>query len=135
MTASPKLIANPSRTALDRLHRFLEERRQKGMPAANFEEYEKELHAIVCEVECDALGEELERHDIDVPVIVIEGEMYRRVLRCAETYFSQAGEVRAVRSLYAQRAEAGERALCPLELQAGIVEGRWTPRAAKQAGA
>ena len=37
------------------------------------------------------------------------------------------------RSLYATRTGAGEHAACPLELRAGIVEGKWTPRAAKQA--
>ena len=37
-----------------------------------------------------------------------------------------------MRSLYSTR-EDGTRTVCPLELRAGIVEGRWTPLAAKQA--
>jgi hypothetical protein len=53
--------------------------------------------------------------------------------RCEETYFSPAGPVRVERSLYATRTGPGEKASCPLELRAGIVEGKWTPRAAKQA--
>ena len=37
-----------------------------------------------------------------------------------------------MRSLYSTRKDS-ERAICPMELQAGLVEGRWTPHAAKQA--
>lgn len=37
-----------------------------------------------------------------------------------------------MRSLYSTR-ESGARTVCPLELRAGILEGRWTPLAAKQA--
>jgi hypothetical protein len=87
----------------------------------------------VSETECEAVSEELGRHDIDVPLVVIDGEPHRRVVRCEETYFSPAGPVRVERSLYATRTGPGEKASCPLELRAGIVEGKWTPRAAKQA--
>ncbi|MGH7383436.1 MAG: hypothetical protein ACREKR_14625, partial [Candidatus Methylomirabilales bacterium] len=44
---------------------------------------------------------------------------------------SAAGPVRVLRTLY-RRGQAEERTLCPLELRAGIVEGRWTPLAARQ---
>jgi hypothetical protein len=64
--------------------------------------------------------------------VTIEGEVYRQVVRCEETYTSAAGPVRVMRSLY-RRLGKGERTLCPLELRAGIVEGRWTPLAARQA--
>jgi hypothetical protein len=40
--------------------------------------------------------------------------------------------VRVMRSLYRCGGE-GERKVCPLELRAGMVEGRWTPLAARQA--
>jgi len=119
--------------AMDKLRRFLEERRKAGKPGSNFEQFEEELHRLVSEVECEAVGEELERQDINAPLIEIEGEPHRRVLRCEETYFSPAGPVRVERSLYATRTSPGERASCPLELRAGMVEGKWTPRAAKQA--
>jgi hypothetical protein len=69
---------------------------------------------------------------VDLPAVTIEGELYRRVVRCEETYTSAAGPVRVMRSLYRRLGE-GERTLCPLELRAGIVEGRWTPLAARQA--
>jgi hypothetical protein len=131
MTAlQPKPESEP---AMDKLRRFLEERRKAGKPASSFEQFEEDLHRLVSEVECEAVGEELERHDIDAPHVEIEGVAHRRVVRCEESYFSPAGPVRVERSLYATRMAPGENASCPLELRAGIVEGKWTPRAAKQA--
>jgi hypothetical protein len=94
--------------------------------------FERELHDYIVAVERDVLAEELARLDVDLPAVTIEGELYRRVVRCEETYTSAAGPVRVMRSLYRRLGE-GERTLCPLELRAGIVEGRWTPLAARQA--
>ena len=132
MKPSPNFTPS-AEAAMDKLHRFLEERRKAGKPASSFEQFEEDLHRLVSEVECEAVGEELERHDVDMPSVLIEGVPHRRVVRCEETYFSPAGPVRVERSLYGRRAEVGEKASCPLELRAGIVEGKWTPRAAKQA--
>ena len=84
--------------------------------------FERELHEYVLEVERDVLAEELARLDVDLPAVTIEGEVYRQVVRCEETYTSAAGAVRVMRSLYRRLGE-GERTLCPLELRAGIVEG------------
>ena len=78
------------------------------------------------------MGEELAKFDIDAPVVEIDGVPHRQVLRSTETYMTSAGPVRIERSLYSTRQE-GERAVCPLELRAGVVEGFWTPRAAQQA--
>ena len=81
--------------------------------------------------EREALGRELARFDLDVPRIEIDGERYDQVLRCETTYNSAVGPVRVERSLY--RHPSGGRSVCPLELNAGIIEGYWTPLAAKQA--
>jgi hypothetical protein len=78
------------------------------------------------------VAEELARLDVDLPAVTIEGEVYRQVVRCEETYTSAAGPVRVMRSLY-RRGGEGKRTLCPLELRAGMVEGRFTPLAARQA--
>ena len=125
-------IVTESADALSRLERFLEERRTAKDTITDFEVFEKELHSIVCEVEQDALALELSKLNIDAPIVEINGVPHRQVLRCEETYFSAAGPVRVKRSLYSTR-EAGERTICPMELRAGIVEGRWTPLSAKQA--
>jgi hypothetical protein len=117
--------------ALDRLRAFVDAHRAAAPAIGDLEEFERGLHAQVLEVEREVLGSELERLDLDVPTVIIEGVEYRRVVRCEQTYTSAAGPVRVERTLY--RTRAGEEALCPMELRAGIVEGQWTPLGARQA--
>jgi hypothetical protein len=119
-------------SALERLERFIATQRTKRQPSADFEQFERELHRYVVAAECEVLSEELARWDVDMPRLAIDGESYRQVLRSETVYLSAAGPVRVERSLYG-RGRAGEVALCPVELRAGIVEGYWTPRAARQA--
>lgn len=119
-------------TAVDRLEAFIAGRRSSKVRCGDIEGFERELHEYVVAVEQEVLAEELARLDVDLPAVTIEGEVYRQVVRCEETYTSAAGPVRVMRSLYRRFGE-GERTVCPLELRAGIVEGRWTPLAARQA--
>ena len=118
--------------AMDQLQEFLRQRRAAHAPVEDLAAFEQELHRLFVAAEREAFGQELARFDVDVPVLEVDGQRYRRVLRCAQTYSSAAGPVRVERTLYRQRQE-DERALCPLELRAGIIEGSWTPLAAKQA--
>lgn len=120
------------RSAMARLEEFLARRRTATKPVAELEAFERELHALFAAAECEVLGEEIARFDVNAPVVVIDGVAHRQVLRCEQTYVSSAGPVRLERSLYSTRQD-GERAVCPLELRSGIVEGRWSPLAAKQA--
>jgi len=116
--------------ALQRLHTALAEWRERGLEEEGFEELERELHALFVEAEREVLADELERLDVDVPYVEIEGRKHHRVLRSSETYTSAAGPIAVTRTLY----RAGEgKTVVPLELRAGIVEGHWTPRAARQA--
>jgi hypothetical protein len=130
MTSSHNLAAEQE-SALDSLHRFVEARRD-AKPVEDFERFEVEIHSLCANVEREIAAAELARLDMDVPVIEIEGVAHRQVLRCEETYFGAAGPLRVMRSLYSTRV-VGERAVSPMELRAGLVEGRWTPLAAKQA--
>ncbi len=82
-------------------------------------------------VEREAMSQELSCYDLDIPEIVVDGHRYRQVLRAPDVYQTASGEVRVTRSLY--RAQAGDKTICPLELRAGLIEGRWTPSAAEQA--
>ena len=117
--------------AMDQLHDFLRRRREACEPVEDFERFEQDLHRLFVAAEREALGHELTRFDLDVPQVAIAGERYDRVLRCETTYNSAAGPVRVERSLY--RHPSGGRSVCPLELHAGLMEGYWTPLAAKQA--
>ena len=117
--------------AMDQLQDFLRQRRDAREPVEALDAFEQELHRLFVAAEREALGHELARFDLDVPVVEVEGERYHRVLRCETTYNSAVGPVRVARSLY--RRSQGSHALCPLELRAGIIEGSWTPWAARQA--
>lgn len=125
-------VDNPGRieAALERLRAFLAARQEAVPAVGDLEEFERGLHAQVLEVEREVLASELARLDLDVPTVVIGGSEYRRVVRCEQTYTSAAGPIRVERTLY--RTHAGEQALCPMELRAGIIESQWTPLAARQ---
>jgi hypothetical protein len=117
--------------AMDHLQDFLRQRREARKPVEDLTAFEQELHRLFVAAEREALGHELARFDLDVPAIEVDGERYHRVLRCATTYNSAAGPVRVERSLY--RSSQGGYTVCPLDLRTGIIEGYWTPLAAKQA--
>ncbi|MDQ3566088.1 MAG: hypothetical protein M3436_19040 [Pseudomonadota bacterium] len=71
---------------------------------------EHELHEYFVAAEREALAKELARLDVDLPAVTLEGELYRRVVRCQETYVSAAGPVQVMRSLY--RRGRGEEGRC-----------------------
>jgi hypothetical protein len=118
--------------AFSELEEFVLERRKAGA-MTDLLEFEKELHARVMGLERELVKEELERADLDVPTIVIEGTVYRRVLRSEAEYQTAAGKVRVNRTLYKDRADEQTRAVVPLELRLGLIEGHWTPLAAQEA--
>lgn len=102
---------------------------QSDTGGAGLEGFERELRRVFAEAERDVVAEKLAQYDVDVPKLVIDGKGYRRVLRAESTYTCAAGEVQVMRSLYRHEAEP---AIVPLELNAGIIEGHWTPWAARQ---
>ncbi len=115
--------------ALVRLNRYIDEFHQRKQPIELLEGFEREVHQLVVEVEQEILAEGLSQLDIEAPVVEVDGQIYRHVYRGEKSYLSAAGEIRVERSLYRV---AGGKAICPLELQAGIVDGYWTPLAARQ---
>lgn len=110
-----------------------DERMRRRGPKETFEAFEERLHGQLQDVERELLGEDLARGDVDAEGVVIAGTTYRRVLRDEETYMTAAGPVRVERTLYKDRTDEAERAVVPMELNAGIVGGFWTPMAARQA--
>jgi hypothetical protein len=127
------VVARPDE-ALARIRRFLEDRRMSTSytPGA-FEDFEKGLHAKVMEFEREMVAEEMARADVDAEAIVVDGVTYRRVVRCEDVYFTAAGPVRLMRTLFKDRTDEAGRAISPMDLSLGLMEGRWTPLAAQQA--
>jgi hypothetical protein len=81
----------------------------------------------VGELEKHMVQETLSHYDIDVPIIEYEGKIFHQVIRSQQSYLTAAGKISLERSLY----RADGHCICPLELQAGIVEDFWTPSAAR----
>jgi hypothetical protein len=133
-SANPRPEPLDSEGALARIRRFLEDHRMHtGDKPGSFADFEKGLHAKIMDLEREMLAEEMARADVDQDAVVVDGITYRRVVRCEETYVSAAGPVRVERTLYKDRGDEAGRAICPMELRLGVVEGRWTPLAAQQA--
>ena len=116
-------------SAMERLLAYIEARRSATERVEDWEAYEEELHALFMEAECEIVAEDLGRLDVDVPFVIIDGKVHYRVLRSECTYGGVAGDIRVERTLY--RESGAQHALVPMELRAGIVEGHWTPLAAK----
>jgi len=117
--------------ASQRLREFLRARQQaweEGTP--EFEQFERELHEQVMTLEREWVAAELARYDVKAERIEVGGESYQPVLQAAETYLSAAGPVRVERHLYRPVGRPAK-SLCPLELRAGIINGYWTPQAAR----
>jgi len=121
-----------TRGAIDRLMAFVTERRRQPL-VPDFEQFERTLHAHMMDAEREILGEELAKADIDREVVAIEGLTYRRVLRSTQTYQTAAGPVAVERTLYKDRTDPKMPSVAPLDARVGVIGGRWTPLAAKQA--
>ncbi len=116
--------------AIQRLGHQLQALRESGNPIRHFEEFEQTVNALFNQAQQDFLAEALAELDIDTPAIEVSGITYKQVLRSYKTYQTAVGSVRVMRTLYRNGKEP---CIVPMELKAGIVEGFWTPRAAKQA--
>jgi hypothetical protein len=109
-----------------------EEQWQSGEETPEFASYEHELHEQLMKLERELLAAELERYDVAVEEIEVEGERYRHIMSSGKNYLSTAGEMRIERHLYRRVGAEQERCICPMELRAGIIGGYATPRAARQ---
>ncbi len=119
--------------ALRQLSEFLSEHRQQWADhLPDLETFERGLHTRLLAVERELMAEELAQYDVEAEQITVNGVVYYQALEDTETYLTSAGEVVVKRHLY-RPAGRSTRHLCPLELQAGIVEGFFTPVAARQA--
>lgn len=132
MELSPNDTSLHSPAAI-KLAEFLRKQRKSCvLESSDFESFEHELHERVIALECELVGEELARYDVAAEEVEVAGVVYRHTLTSSETYLSAAGPVTVMRNLY-RPAGRGSRSICPLELRAGIINGYFTPRAARQA--
>jgi len=119
-------------TAFEELRAFMRERQGNRAAVTDFETFEREARRRFAAAEAEFVALELARLDVDAPAVEIDGVPHRRVLRCPQTYMTAAGPFSIERALYSTRQD-GERAVCPMEFRAGVVEGYFTPLAAQNA--
>ena len=112
--------------AFDHLEKFVQSERPVD---ESLETYERELRERMSALEVQIMGERLRQFDIDEEHLEIAEELFVRVGRYEKTYHTLSGDVTVERTIY--RPQGGGKALAPLEVQAGIVEGRWTPLLAR----
>jgi len=119
--------------AVRQLSEFLSEHRQQWADhLPDLETFERGLHTHLLAIERELMAEELAQYDVAAKQITVNGVVYDQAMEDTETYLTSAGEVVVKRHLY-RPAGRSTRHVCPLELQAGIVEGFFTPMAARQA--
>lgn len=98
----------------------------------DLETFEQDLHRHVLAVEREILAEELAHYDLDVEAVTVNGLVCPQVTTASEEYLTTAGIVKIDRHLYRPPGR-NTRHVCPLELRAGMVQGFFTPAAARQA--
>lgn len=87
--------------ALAGLLSFIDEgRRSNGVDESGFEAFEREVRRRFSEAERECIGEELERLDVTLPEVMIEGIPHRPVVSGTGEYMTAAGPVRVQRHRY-----------------------------------
>lgn len=95
----------------------------------DFEKWERDLHERVMAWEADLVAARLSRFDETAPEVEVNEVVHRRKGEFEKEYCGLSGKFVLKRTLYVP--VDGGKAVCPLELRAGMVEGYWTPRAAR----
>jgi len=110
-----------------KLQAFVEKSRAEP---GSFEEFEVALDEQIRAFESELKAEQLARYDIDAQTIVVAGVTMNLCLKKEKKRFlTSSGPVEVGRNLF--RPSGGGKAVCPLELRAGIVGGICTPALAR----
>lgn len=101
---------------------------------SGFEAHEVVIVRLVNALGQAALLDALSQYDVSTDIISIGEHTYRQTHKAPKEYQTAFGPVEIERHVYANRKKDGDgKSIVPLELQAGIIEGYWTPTAAKNA--
>jgi hypothetical protein len=101
---------------------------------SSFEAHEAVIVRLVNTIGQAAMLDALSHYNLKADIISIEEQTYRIKHKAPKTYQTAFGAIEVERSVYANRKKDGDgKSIVPLELQTGIIEGYWTPTAAKNA--
>jgi hypothetical protein len=115
--------------AIEALDGFRREVRETEPSELDLLDVERRLRDVLNEVGCECMGEAMERADAKAPMIEYAGQRWGNRRESPATYTTSFGDTKLVRATY-QRSGGGKVAV-PLELRLGIVEGRYSPQAAR----
>ena len=133
MPVSPMsdVLQTPSLWRLAQCVRQHQDQWQQSEAPPDLERFERAFHDQVMAVDRDLLADALSRYAVAADDVTVAGVSSRRSLESTQTSLSAAGPITVSRHLY-RPAGRSTKSICPLELRAGIVQGLWTPTAARQ---
>lgn len=127
------ISASKVEVAYAQLNTYLERVKTKK-DEVEFKDHEAVVARLIYTLGQAALSDVLSHYDVSCDVISVGEQSYRRKHKAQEEYQTAFGAVMVERHLYVNRKKDGDgQSICPLELQTGIIEGYWTPMAAKNA--
>lgn len=133
-----KIIDFPKKSALGGLERAVRSKLDGWMfdedkNGKTFMQLEEELEELFREAQREVLGEALAAADIEADGVVYDGAVCRRVLSAEKEYMTSSGPVVVRRALFKDRGDPEAQSFAALDKRVGIVEGFWTPKAAREA--
>ncbi len=93
--------------------------------------FERRLREVTMSLERRVLAVDLERLDVDVPGIVVDGARYRNTGKTPAMILTMAGETEVRRTTYRRRGGHGGKTVVPLEMRVGLVDSWVTPAVAE----
>ncbi len=103
----------------------------RASPHSDYAAVERELAVRTAAIEAQSHGILLRAADLDVPRILVGGDLHRRVGRHLATYYTAAGPVVVERSIYRPAGHEGGRTVDAVSLRVGVVGDGWLPHAAR----
>jgi len=123
--------SNACKSSLRYLEEMLDTRLVNRSDCLSFQQIEKAIHECYTEAARQLIEDTLPMYDVVDKVLHYEGKPYRKVVECEKIYQSLLDLVKVKQSLF--RNKQRNKTICPLEKLTGIVDGFWTPSAAKTA--
>ena len=117
---------------MDQLPALLRQRRAAPVPVEALEPFAPARHRLFGAAARAAVGPAVARFALDVPGRAVAGARSQRVVRGTTTAPRAGGPVRVARR-GSRQGDAEARAVCSLDLGAGILAGSWRPWAAQPA--
>ena len=133
-SSQQQFTESPIEKNVKALMSYLNELRSNKKENLTMQEHEQIIIRLTNHIGQAAMTEVLETYDVNNDMISVGEQTYRRKHKAPKLYQSAFGTMTVERHVYANRKKDGDgRCICPLEMQAGLIGGYWTPLAAKNA--